>query len=133
MANTTPTQGYGLGRRKQATATARVKTGSGVLHVNGRDYKAYFPTFELQRLLEAVFESVGMTGTKDVDIKVRGGGIRGQAEGARLSIARALVKDHPDLRVTLKKLGYLKRDARVKERKKYGKKSARRSPQWSKR
>ena len=122
-----------IGRRKEAVAQVRLTHGSGKITINGRDFKDYFPHREWQQTVEAPFTASGMESSFDVSVKVSGGGIRGQADGVRLAIARALSVYHPDVRPVLKKLGYLSRDARVKERKKYGKKKARRSPQWSKR
>lgn len=122
-----------VGRRKEAVAQVRLTRGTGKITINGRDIKEYFPHSEWQKTIEAPFVANGTDGTFDVSVKVSGGGIRGQADGVRLAIARALCIYNPDARPALKKLGYLRRDARVKERKKYGKKKARRSPQWSKR
>ncbi len=130
---TTETYTRAIGRRKEAVAQVRLTHGPGKITVNGRDVKDYFPHAEWQQAIQAPFVASGMEGTFDVSVKVTGGGIRGQAEGIRLAIARALCVYNQDVRPVLKKLGYLSRDARVKERKKYGKKKARRSPQWSKR
>ncbi len=133
---TTSTAPYtpGLGRRKEAVAQVRLFTdGSGKITVNEREMKAYFPVFTLQQSVTAPFTATGTEGKFDVSVKVQGGGIHGQADSVRLGIARALIELNPDYRTALKKLGFLTRDARVRERKKYGKKSARRSPQWAKR
>lgn len=124
----------GLGRRKEAVAQVRlVHGGTGKFTVNTREMKQYFPVYHLQQAINAPLAAAGAEGTYDISAKVEGGGVHGQADAVRLGIARALVSFNPDLRPTLKTLGLLKRDARVRERKKYGKKSARRSPQWAKR
>ncbi|HBP00432.1 MAG: 30S ribosomal protein S9 [Candidatus Uhrbacteria bacterium GW2011_GWF2_41_16] len=131
---TTQKYTHKIGRRKEAAAQVRLfASGTGVMTVNGRPYQTYFPHSEWQSLLLAPFVTSGMEGKFDVVATVKGGGIRGQAESIRLGIARALCVFNPEFRTALKKLGYLTRDPRVKERKKYGKKKARRSPQWSKR
>lgn len=122
-----------IGRRKEATAQVRLSHGTGKVTVNERDLKDYFPYAEWQQIVHAPFVASGMEGKFDVMAKVQGGGIRGQADSLRLAIARALIVWNPDFRPSLKTLGFLSRDARVKERKKYGHKKARRSPQWSKR
>ena len=125
---------YGRGRRKSASARVRVvKNGEGIITVNDRPMKEYFPTFELQGIVTAPLKTCGQETAVDVMIKTEGGGIKGQAEAARLGMSRALIELNPTYRTTLKKLGYLSRDARVKERKKPGLKKARRAPQWSKR
>ncbi len=122
-----------LGRRKEAVAQVRLMGGKGEFLVNQRPVKEYFPVFHLQQAVHAPFAAAGLEGKYDVSVKVAGGGVRGQADAVRLGIARALVEINPDLRPVLKKAGFLSRDARVRERKKYGHKSARRSPQWAKR
>ncbi len=123
-----------LGRRKEAAAQVRlVHGGTGLFMVNKRPVKEYFPVYNLQQTVHAPLVATGLEGTYDVSVKVMGGGMSGQAGAVRLGIARALIEINPDLRPALKKLGFLSRDARVRERKKYGKKSARRSPQWAKR
>lgn len=123
----------GLGRRKEATAQVRLSGGTGLFTVNGREMKEYFPVFNLQKTVVAPLVSTGLEGKYDVAVIVQGGGISGQAGAVRLGISRALIALNIDLRPSLKKLGFLNRDARVRERKKYGHKSARRSPQWAKR
>ncbi len=134
MAETTPKYTGGLGRRKEAVALVRLITGgSGKMTINGREMKEYFPLFTHQQKVNAPFVATGNVGTYDVTVSVKGGGITGQADAVRLGIARALIDISLDYRAVLKKLGYLSRDARVRERKKYGHLSARRSPQWSKR
>jgi len=125
---------YALGRRK--TAIARVKlfaNGSGKMLVNTRDYQEYFPNFVWSENLEKPFEVVGQQNKFDVEIKVLGGGPKGQSEAARLGIARCLVKINADNKIVLRAAGFMTRDPRAKERKKPGLKRARRAPQWSKR
>jgi len=123
-----------IGRRKEATAQVRLfPNGDGSIVVNGKEYKKYFPAPLLQQIVSSPLTLVGAEGKFSFTVKVVGGGIRGQSEGTRLGIARALIAFNPEYRSTLKKAGFLTRDARVRERKKYGKKSARRSPQWAKR
>lgn len=125
---------YGRGRRKSAIARVRVvKNGSGVIQVNDRPLEKYFTTVELQGIVRDPLKMSGQETAVDVNIRVEGGGIHGQAEAARLGISRALTELNPTFRTVLKKLGFLSRDARVKERKKFGLKKARRAPQWSKR
>lgn len=124
----------GLGRRKTAVARVKlVKNGTGQIKVNGRDAEVCFPGFELGGLVRNALKVVGMDGAMDVVATVSGGGMRGQAEAVRLGVSRALTELNPTYRKTLKKLGYMTRDPRSKERKKPGLKKARRSPQWSKR
>lgn len=123
-----------VGRRKQAVAQVRLyPAGKGEVVVNTKKLEDFFPVQTLQQSVNAPFAATGTESQFDVTVQVKGGGITGQAESVRMGIARALVEHNPELRTTLKKLGFLKRDARVKERKKYGKRGARRSPQWSKR
>ena len=123
-----------LGRRKEASAHVHLSVaGKGTIHINGRTLQTYFPTFELQESIRAPLKVAGRDQTADVNAVVRGGGSRGQAEAVRLGIARALVKLDENLRKTLKGSSLLTRDPRVKERKKYGLKKARKAPQWAKR
>lgn len=125
---------YGLGRRKTSTAQVRLYPGgTGKVTVNGRDMKEYLPVFEKQVRATAPLREAGLLSTVDVTVQVQGGGITGQTDAIRLGIARALVTYNETLRSTLKKFGFLMRDARKKERKKPGLRKARRSPQWSKR
>lgn len=125
---------YAIGRRKEAIAQVRLlRRGEGVITVNARPYEQYFPHQTLRETVRAPLEAIGQADKIDVAIKVQGGGLRGQAEAARLGIARALLLINPTFRISLKRLQYLKRDPRVKERKKYGLKKARRAPQWAKR
>jgi small subunit ribosomal protein S9 len=121
------------GRRKRAVARVRVRTGSGKIQVNGREMEEYFPsrTHRMQ-----VLDPLRLTETAevyDVDITLHGGGPSGQAGAVRMGIARALSTLDGDLRESLKKAGFLTRDAREKESKKYGLKKARKAPQYSKR
>lgn len=125
---------FAVGRRKGAVARVRWHASQPAnITVNGRPLTTYFPTFELQHI---VLQPLVLTHHEThgaVTAKVNGGGINGQAESVRLGIARALVKVDADLRLVLKRAGFLRRDPRVKERKKYGLKRARRAPQWQKR
>jgi len=121
------------GRRKQAVARVRIRPGTGKIVVNGRPVEEYFPS-ETHRMI--VSEPLRVTTTAevyDVDATIAGGGVTGQAGALRLGIARGLVELDPDVRVSLKKAGFLTRDAREKESKKYGLKKARKAPQYSKR
>ncbi len=123
----------GTGRRKEAVARVRLVVGSGKITVNGKNINDYFPLETLKVKVRQPLEAVGVTGKYDVIAKVNGGGMSGQAGAVRHGIARALLEASPDFRQTLKKAGYLTRDPRMKERKKYGLKKARRAPQFSKR
>lgn len=125
---------YAVGRRKTAVARVRYYQRSkepGVT-VNGKPHTEYFPTDELRDIVVAPLKAVGLE-KATISAKVAGGGKRGQAESVRLGIARILLLLDEGHRATLKPLGYLTRDPRAKERKKFGLKRARRSPQWSKR
>lgn len=123
-----------VGRRKEAVARVRLHHGgSGKITINDRELQVYLPVAILQEAVRSPFVQTGTETVFDVTVHVVGGGIHGQADAVRLGIARALVDFNPEFRGSLKKMGFLSRDARVRERKKYGKKSARRSPQWSKR
>lgn len=124
---------YALGRRKSAMAKVRgFEDGNGI-SVNTLDYKRYFPSLELQKIVTAPLNALGLEKSLRWQIFVSGGGIHAQAEAVKLGIARALVKRNEQDKPTLKKLGFLTRDPRKKERKKPGRKKARRGPQWSKR
>lgn len=126
-------QYYGTGRRKTSTARVRLVPGSGRVIINNRDAEEYFP-YETQRLiLKQPLVATETEGTYDVLVNVHGGGYTGQAGAVRHGVARALLEADPDYRATLKREGYLTRDSRMKERKKYGLKGARRAPQSSKR
>ena len=124
---------YAAGKRKNAIARVWVKPGSGRVVVIGRDQQTYFARPVLRMLLNQPFETVDRKGQFDVKATVTGGGLSGQAGAVRHGISRALVKFEPTLRGVLKKEGFLTRDSRVVERKKYGKPKARRSFQFSKR
>lgn len=125
---------YGLGRRKSSIARVRViKNGKGLITINGRPMEEYFTTYELRNIVTDALKQTGQEGAVDVSALVEGGGLRGQAESVRLGISRALCELNATYRQVLKKLGYLTRDPREKERKKPGLKKARRAPQWSKR
>lgn len=122
-----------VGRRKTSTARARIFAGSGAVKINERDPKQYFPTEELQGIIEAPFKKVKPEKGFSISVKVFGGGIHSQAEAVRHAISRALIKSDSELRKKLKRAGFLKRDPRAKERRKFGLKKARKAPQWSKR
>jgi len=122
------------GRRKQAIARVRLVPGSGRWTINGRALDEYFPNKVHQQLVNEPFVTLELDGRYDVIARITGGGVSGQAGALRLGIARALNDiDAEAYRPTLKKAGFLTRDARVKERKKYGLKKARKAPQYSKR
>ena len=126
-------QFYGTGRRKESVARVRLVAGDGRIVINGRDIDEYFG---LETLKAIVRQPLVLTDTQDrydVLVNVHGGGFTGQAGAIRHGIARALLKVDPELRPALKKAGFLTRDPRMKERKKYGLKGARRAPQFSKR
>lgn len=125
---------YALGRRKTAIAKVYlIKNGKGAITVNGKPMDKYFTTFESRDMVISPIKTAGLEGAIDVSVRTQGGGQLGQADATRLGIARALIELNPTYRKTLKKLGFLMRDPRAKERKKPGLKKARRSPQWSKR
>lgn len=124
---------YATGRRKDASARVWVKRGTGKMSVNGRDVAEYFARPVLQMLLAQPFETAGRTGEFDVIATVKGGGLSGQAGAVRHGISHALIRFEPGLRPVLKAGGFLTRDSRVVERKKYGRRKARRSFQFSKR
>ena len=121
------------GRRKTSVARVRRYNGTGVITVNGRDINDYFGLDTLKYIVKQPLELTGLTGKFDVVINVNGGGLAGQAGAVRHGIARALLLFDENLRGALKKAGFLTRDPRMKERKKYGLKAARRAPQFSKR
>ncbi|MFM8231198.1 MAG: 30S ribosomal protein S9 [Chthoniobacterales bacterium] len=121
------------GRRRTSTARVRLKSGSGKIEVNSREFNDYFPTTSLQTAVLRPLELVGRTQTVDLFIKTEGGGVNGQAGAASLAIARALLKLDANLRPELKKNGLLTRDPRMKERKKPGRPGARKRFQFSKR
>jgi len=122
------------GGRKTSTCQAFImQSGEGKITVNGKELKQYFPTPHLQSIVLAALVSVGLDKAVNVTINVRGGGMVSQAEATRHAISRALELINPEFRPVLKAQGFLKRDPRVKERKKPGLRRARRAPQWSKR
>ncbi|MCX7405588.1 MAG: 30S ribosomal protein S9 [Planctomycetota bacterium] len=121
------------GRRKTSVARVRLRTGSGIIKVNGREFQAYFPSIKDQVLVSGVLEKLGKQSAVNIVIKVSGGGITGQAGACRLGIARALKSFAEDLAEPLRQGGFLTRDSRMKERKKYGLRGARRGTQFSKR
>lgn len=121
------------GRRKRSVASVRLRKGTGQVQVNGRAFEVYFP-LELQRQsIMMPLEKIGLSGEYDLIFRAKGGGIEGQVDAARLSLARALVSEAEERRGDLKSLGLLTRDPRKKERKKYGRAKARKSFQFSKR
>ena len=124
---------YGTGRRKKSVARVRIVPGSGVITINGRDIDNYFGLETLKLIVNQPFGVTGTAGKFDIIATVKGGGISGQAGAIRHGLARALVNSDESLRAELKAAGFLRRDPRMKERKKYGLKGARRAPQFSKR
>jgi small subunit ribosomal protein S9 len=123
----------GLGRRKEAVARVRIVPGTGQWKINGRTLEVYFPNKVHQQIISEPFVTLGAEGKFDVIARIGGGGVSGQAGALRLGVARALVLVDPENRPPLKKAGFLTRDARATERKKYGLKKARKAPQYSKR
>lgn len=124
---------YGTGRRKSSVARVYLMPGSGKVTINKKDMDDYFGLETLKIIVRQPLEATNMADKFDVLVNVKGGGFTGQAGAIRHGIARALNRYDLDLRPTLKKTGYLTRDPRMKERKKYGLKKARRAPQFSKR
>ena len=124
---------YGTGRRKSSVARVRILPGSGAITINGRDIDDYFGLETLKLVCRQAFEVTGTVGKFDVIATVSGGGVTGQAGAIRHGTARALLRYDAELRLPLKQAGLLTRDPRMKERKKYGLKAARRAPQFSKR
>lgn len=124
---------YGTGRRKSSVARVRVYNGSGAITINGRDINDYFGLETLKLIVRQPLNLTGVTDKFDIVCRVAGGGVTGQAGAIRHGIARALLQYDESLRPALKKAGLLTRDPRMKERKKYGLKAARRAPQFSKR
>jgi small subunit ribosomal protein S9 len=121
------------GRRKEAVARVRLRPGTGTITVNKRPFAEYFPSRTHQMIVTEPLRLAGVEESYDVDCSIDGGGTTGQAGALRLGIARSLVEVDPELRVSLKRAGFLTRDAREKESKKYGLKKARKAPQYSKR
>ena len=124
---------YGTGRRKDSVARVRVYTGTGKVTINDRDIDNYFGLETLKLIVRSPLVLLGLEGTYDVVVRVSGGGVSGQAGAIRHGLARALLQQNEENRSVLKKAGFLTRDPRMKERKKYGLKAARRAPQFSKR
>ena len=122
-----------VGRRKEAVTRVFISKGEGKITVNDKDYKEYFALAYLQNQVASPFKAIDATDKFDVKINAAGGGVKGQAEAAKLGIARALLEVNPEYRPALKAAGLLKRDPRGVERKKFGHKKARRSYQFSKR
>ena len=124
---------YGTGRRKKSVARVRIYPGSGEITINGRSIDEYFGLETLKLIVNQPFGVTGTTGKFDIVANVAGGGISGQAGAIRHGVARALLAADANYRPALKAAGFLTRDPRMKERKKYGLKAARRAPQFSKR
>jgi small subunit ribosomal protein S9 len=124
---------YGTGRRKCSVARVFLRPGTGEITVNGRAFENFFPTPALRQVIAQPLEAAELTGRFNITTTVAGGGPAGQATAIRLGIARALLEYDVELRKRLKKLGFLTRDARIHERKKYGQKGARKRFQFSKR
>jgi len=124
---------YATGKRKSAIAKTWLTPGSGKITVNNRSVEDYFIHLDARKILESPLVMTQNTETFDINIKVLGGGIMGQAGAVRHAITKALLMTDPDLRGMLKKAGYITRDSRIKERKKYGQKGARANYQFSKR
>jgi small subunit ribosomal protein S9 len=121
------------GRRKEAVCRARLLEGSGKWEINGRPIEDYFPSATHRMIISEPLKLTNTDGRYDIIARIEGGGISGQAGALRHAISKALAELDPDLRVSLKKAGFLTRDAREKERRKYGLKKARKAPQYSKR
>jgi small subunit ribosomal protein S9 len=128
-----PIRYYGTGKRKDAVARVWIVPGTGNITVNDRPGEKYLGRLVLQRLIQQPFDATETAGRFDVIARCKGGGVSGQAGAIRHGISKALLEADPELRPTLRKLGFLTRDPRVKERKKYGRKRARRGFQFSKR
>jgi small subunit ribosomal protein S9 len=124
---------WGTGRRKSSSARVRIKSGGGAISVNKREFKEYFPTLREQQRVLAPLVAVGVDKSLDLSATVIGGGLMGQSAAISMGIARALLKYKPDCEPVLREGRFLTRDARQKERKKYGQRGARRSFQFSKR
>ncbi len=124
---------YGTGRRKKSVARVYVTPGTGVITINGKDIDSYFGLETLKVIVRQPFAAISAEGKFDVKASVHGGGLSGQAGAIRHGISRALLEEDAENRPALKKEGFLTRDSRMKERKKYGLKKARKAPQFSKR
>ncbi len=130
---TTKVQYWGTGRRKTAVARVRLLPGEGQIKINGKEFENYFPNRTLRLIVLQPLVLTDLAGRFDVVARVNGGGVSGQAGAVRLGVARALIKANPELRKSLRKAGYVTRDPRMTERKKYGLHKARKAPQFSKR
>lgn len=126
-------QYWGTGRRKEAVARVRLVPGDGKITINDREFENFFPNKTSRLIVQQPLDITETVSRFDVVCRVHGGGVTGQAGAIKLGIARALIKANPDLRPALKKFGFLTRDPRMKERKKYGLHKARKAPQYSKR
>ena len=126
-------QYWGTGRRKTAVARVRLLPGDGNITINGKTFETYFPNRTLRLIVMQPLVLTELAARFDVIARVHGGGVSGQAGAVRLGIARALVKSNPELRKQLRRAGFVTRDPRMKERKKYGLHKARKAPQYSKR
>ncbi len=124
---------WGTGRRKTSVARVRIRPGSGKFLINKREVDDYFKSDRDRQVARSPLETAGLVTTFDIWANVRGGGPTGQADAVKLGLARALAKAVPEITVTLREKGLLTRDARIKERKKYGRRGARRGMQWAKR
>ena len=122
-----------VGRRKTSIARLYMKSGKGVFKINGLDLEKYFTSELLQLIIKQPIEAIDVKGKFDFKVNAHGGGLKGQAEAIRLAISRAFVKNDEETRPILKKAGFLTRDPRMVERKKYGRRKARRAFQWVKR
>jgi small subunit ribosomal protein S9 len=129
----TPAQYLGTGKRKTSVARVILRPGDGATWINGKSIEAYFPRMVHRMIATAPLKTVGLEGQYDLRVRLHGGGPSGQAGAMRHGIARALVEVNPELRVPLRRAGFLTRDARVVERKKAGLHKARKAPQFSKR
>jgi small subunit ribosomal protein S9 len=129
----TVTEFVAVGRRKTAVARVRITPGTGKIVVNGRAFDDYFKTQALQNTVLSAFEAVKQVNQFDVKVTADGGGVQGQAGALRLAVSRALLESNPEYRATLKAVGFLRRDPRMKERKKPGQPGARKRFQFSKR
>jgi small subunit ribosomal protein S9 len=121
------------GRRKTSVARIYMTAGQGNITINGKDIKAYFPDEVLQTIVNQPFQTLDLIGKYDITANLKGGGVSGQAEALRLAISKALVVENAEVKSALRKEGFITRDPRMVERKKFGKRKARRSFQFSKR
>ncbi|WP_054696245.1 30S ribosomal protein S9 [Syntrophomonas palmitatica] len=126
-------QYWGTGRRKCAVARVRLVPGNGKIIINNRNFEEFFPNRTSRLIVQQPLELTQTMGRFDVLCRVQGGGVSGQAGAVQMGIARALTRANPDLRPSLRKNGFLTRDPRMKERRKYGLHKARKAPQYSKR